>query len=171
MATTFSFPKPIEDVEDVVLLPRDWYDVEVADDPKILPNKTLKGQISENASEKEIYTTLKEDPKAGYNLVVKLITEHPDPRYSGRDFSIFLGFPSGADDDRWSRGQKVSDRKMQNIARLVAACGGTVKGKDLMFSKGMKCCVYIDQVMNQAGTQLDNSIDIFNAGYKKYGRK
>jgi hypothetical protein len=168
MATTFEFYKKIEDVEEPVMLEPDWYNVVLAKEPKLAMNSTLKGMVSERPTEEEIAEAIKINEKAGYNLVLSLKTEHPDPQKSGMDFTIWLGWPSLEDENRYSRGQKVSDAKMTRIYLVVEAFGGSIQGNQFALEEGMKANVYIDTRTTQDGNNLENFVDIFNAPIKPY---
>ncbi len=116
---TFGFNKPIDDIEDPVLLPEDWYTFRVSKDPTIEDNKKAKDGLSGEEG-------------AGKNLVVKLTTVSDDPEFNGRMLTIWLPYPSEHDESQYDGiGQKKSDAKMQRIIGFVEAFGGRVGVDDL----------------------------------------
>ena len=168
MVTTFTMSKSVDDVEDAILLPVDWYNVEIAQEPKLMMNKVLSNVVEANASDEEILAALEATDKAGYNLVVSLKTESPDAMFSNYDLTIWLGYPSQKDEKIFSRGQCLADKKIQLITAFTKAFGGDIQGKDIMLSEGMKGCVYVIQQRALNSEELQNGVDIFNAGFKKY---
>lgn len=168
MTTTFAFNKPMDEVAPPVILPKDWYDVVITKEPVIRPNATLKEAVGEHPSDEMIAAVLEQDEKAGFNLVVEFKVEHPDERFNGMTFTIWLGWPSVADENRWSRGQKKSDSKMLRIADLVEKFGGSIQGTEFILTEGMKGCVYIDTRAVENSDKLDNFVDVFGAGFKPY---
>ena len=61
--TTFEFPKPMEEVSDPVILPKDWYNVVLKHDPVIRPNGTLREAVGESADDEVVQMALEKDPK------------------------------------------------------------------------------------------------------------
>ena len=107
MPSTFQFHKPVEDMEEAVLLPEDWMDVEIKNDPKILMNKKLRDALDnpEDPSETEVAEALESVEGAGYNLHMWLVTEHPEDRFCGHELQIWLPFPTEKDEFEYRKGQ------------------------------------------------------------------
>ena len=107
-----------------------------------------------------------EDPDqegAGDNLVVKLATDDPDvPENNGYLLTVWLPWPNAADEERFARGRSIADAKMERIAGFVKAFGGAIEGESITLSAGMRGLAFVVQQMNQAGTELSNSIDSFS---------
>jgi hypothetical protein len=171
---TFAFPKPMSDVSDAILLPKDWYNVEITEDPTIEPNKVLKELAGakevdlSDATDETISQLLSEDEKAGYNLVVKMKTEDPDPRYTNYPLTLWLSFPTKADENKFYRGQSQADSKQQRIAAFIKAFGGQIN-KDGTFDlyHGMKGKIMVVQGQNPQTGEFTNSVDSFS-GFMKY---
>lgn len=168
MPATFQFNKPMNEVEDPILLPPDWYDVEIARDPKLEQNATLRHNLPPEAGDDEILQTIEEVDGAGFNLVVRVKTEHPEELYSGHQFTIWLSYPTEKDENRFTRGQKVADRKMQNIEDFVLAFGGEIQADGTFtLAEGMKGKVCIRQRKAYLSEDFENYVDAF-AGFKPY---
>ena len=147
---TFSFAKPIEDVEEPVLLEEGWYRAAIKATPTIEPNKAKK----ENP----------EAEKAGDNLVIAIgLTEG---EAAGRRFKLFLPWPSLEDEDKYDGiGMKVSDAKMQRIADFTTKFGGVSDGTDIMLEENMEGYVYVTKGLDQQGQRIINNVDPF-AGFQ-----
>ena len=147
---TFSFAKPIEDVEEPVLLEEGWYRAAIKTTPTIEPNKAKKANP--------------EDEKAGDNLVIAIgLTEG---EASGRRFKLFLPWPSLEDEDKYDGiGMKVSDAKMQRIADFTTKFGGVSDGTDIMLEENMEGYVYVTKGLDQQGQRIINNVDPF-AGFQ-----
>ena len=148
--TTFSFHKPIEDIEEPVLLEEDWYKARISKSPSIEPNKAMK-ESSENE-------------KAGHNLVISLrLTGNTLEGADGRMFTLYPPWPSEKDETLYDgRGMKLSDAKIQRIAGIVDGFGGLVDGTDIMLEEGMEGFVYITRGLDQQGQEMQNNIDLFS---------
>ena len=163
---TFGFKKAADDIEEPVLLPEDWYEAEIKDEPQVVPNNTLKELAGEGASEEIIDKVLRENPKAGYNLKVNLNIVSDDEMFNGRFFSVYLPFPNDYDEDRYDGiGQKVYDAKLQRIIQFAEAFGGDVDGENVTILPGLDGKVYIVQQMAPGRDSLSNSVDLFS-GFK-----
>lgn len=147
---TFTFTKSVDDIEEPKLLEEDWYLGEIVQDPELAPNKKMQ-----------------EDPNqdgAGHNLVipVKLL----EGEALGRRFTLYLGWPNLNDEKVYtSGGQKVSDRKMQNVVDFTEAFGGSVEGTDVQLVGGLRGYIYVNQGLDMSGQKIQNNVDIF-AGFK-----
>jgi hypothetical protein len=150
------FGKSVDEIEAPVLLPEGWRMMELTEEPKVEPNAAFK-----------------EDPnaeKAGHNWVVRLVTADDDPAFNGRRFTLWLGVPKPADSEKYTQdGQKVYDAKMQRIVDFVEAFGGHVGGSKVSIAKGARGQCYVLQQINKGTGEVENSIDIFNQGFKPAG--
>lgn len=147
---TFSFQKPIEDVEEPVVLEEDWYKSRIVKAPTIEPNKKKQEDPSQEG--------------AGDNLIVSLAIVGGEG--TGRRFKLYLPWPSLADEDVYDGiGMKVSDAKMERIADFTVKFGGISDGTDIMLEEGMEGFVYVTRGLDQAGQRMINSVDPF-AGFK-----
>lgn len=147
---TFSFTKPIEDVEEPILLEEDWYLSVIKAPPELAPNNAKKADP--------------EDEKAGDNLVIALALKGGEAE--GRRFKLFLPWPSLADEDKYDGiGMKVSDAKMERIADFTTKFGGISEGTDIMLEENMQGYIYVTRGLDQQGQRMINSVDPF-AGFK-----
>jgi hypothetical protein len=148
------FGKSVDEIEAPQLLPEGWYEMEVTQEPEVLPNEAMKANPA--------------DEKVGHNWVVRMKTASEEPMYDGRRFTIWLGVPAVKDEVKWtSNGQKVSDAKMQRIVGFVEAFGGTVGGKAVALRQGARGQAYVLQQINKQTSVIENTVDIFNQGFKK----
>lgn len=140
--STFSFPKPVEDIEEPVLLEEDWYLCEIAGKPEKRTNRAETGQ----------------------NLVIPIrLTGNNVEGANGRRYTLYPPWPSDADESQYDgRGMKLSDAKIQRIAGIVEGFGGVVDGTDIMLEEGMQGYVRIVQAMDQAGENIVNNVDLFS---------
>jgi len=147
---TFSFAKPIEDVEEPILLEEGWCRAKIVAPPAIAPNKK---KVADPESE-----------GAGDNLEVSLMLLGADAE--GRRLKIWLPWPSLQDEDSYDgRGMKKSDAKMERIAEFTVKFGGVSDGTDIMLEENMEGFVYIVQTLDQQGEKIINNIDTF-AGFR-----
>ena len=147
---TFSFAKPIDDIEDAVVLEEDWRRARIAKAPTIEPNKKKQSDPDQEG--------------AGDNLVVSLALAGGEG--TGRRFKLYLPWPSAADEDLYDGiGMKVSDAKMERIADFTVKFGGISDGTDIMLEEGMEGFVYVTRGLDQSGQRMVNSVDPF-AGFK-----
>ncbi len=154
--STVTFGKRVDDIEEPILLPEDWYPMEVLKEPEVMINKAKK-----------------DDPEAenaGDNWVVSMKTVDCEEEFAGREMAVFLGIPNEKDKYKFTRdGQRIYDKKMQNIVNFAEAFGGTIGEDDATLNAGALGRVYVLQGPNRISGEMENSIDIFNAGYKTYG--
>ena len=147
---TFSFQKPIEDVEEPILLEEDWYRARIAKTPTIEPNKKKQ-----------------EDPNqegAGDNLNVSLSLRGGEAE--GRRFKLYLPWPSLADENEYDGiGMKKSDVKMERIADFTVKFGGISEGTDVVLEENMEGFVYVTRGLDQSSQRMINSVNPF-AGFK-----
>ena len=148
------FGKSIDEIEAPELLPEGWYEMEVTQEPEVLPNEAFKNNPA--------------DEKAGHNWVVRMKTVADEPIYDGRRFTIWLGVPKKEDENKYtSQGQKIYDAKMQRIVGFVEAFGGLTSGKSVSLRMGSHGQCYVLQQINKQSNVVENTIDIFNQGFKK----
>jgi len=143
--TTFKFNKPISEIENPELLPKDWYRCRVSTKP----------EIQENSK------------KTGNNLFMRLKTVMPDDEmFNGRELPLWLSMPTDADEEVFTtKGMKVSDEKMKRIVQFAEASGGVADEDEFDIQEGATVFCYIMQRMDQGGRELENAIDIFS-GFK-----
>ena len=147
---TFTFPKPVEDIEEPVLLEEDWYLGEICGPPEQKKNKAMQDDPSSE--------------KAGFNLVVpvKLLEDLA----AGRRFTLYFPWPKEADARTYTTsGQTWLDKKMTDISQFAEAFGGSVEGTDVILQEGLRGYVYVNQGLDQSGQNIQNNVDIF-AGFK-----
>ena len=171
---TFGFKKSIDDIEEPVLLPEDWYDFEILSEPKVRPNYDLYQEVGDDPSPEQMEELMKENPKMFQNIEIFMSTESPDPMYAGRKFTFRLPWPSDSDEDRYdNNGMKLYDARMRDISKFAEAFGGGADGDTVNIPKGGKGCAYVKIL--PAGTidgvdEDRNTIDRF-AGFKPYGER
>lgn len=147
--STFEFSKDVDDIEEPLLLPEDWYTVQIFKEPEILPNNKMKVDPEQEG--------------AGHNLVVKLKTTDQEPEFNGRVLTVWLPWPGPNDEEIYTgKGQKQSDAKMERVVEFALAFGGEVDGKKISLATGLEGSCYIVQGLDQAGKDVINSIDTFS---------
>lgn len=171
---TFKVGKSVDDIEEPVLMPVDWYEFEISEEPVLKHNNALNNMIPEDASDQEVLEAIEQNEKAGLNLVISLRSESPEALFDGRRLTAWLPYPSIPDEERYDgRGQKVYDAKFTRITDFVTKFGGSMEENEngeteITLVKGMKGCCYVTQGKIPDREELGNSIDIF-AGFKEYG--
>lgn len=147
---TFSFAKPIEDVEEPILLEEGWTRARIVATPVIAPNKAKRADP--------------ESEKAGDNLEISLALVGGEAE--GRRLKLWLQWPSLADEDVYDGiGMKKSDAKMETIADFTTKFGGVSEGTDIILEENMEGYVYITRGLDQQGEHMINQIDPF-AGFQ-----
>ena len=147
---TFTFPKPIEEIEEPILLEEDWFKSRICAPPSIEPNNAMK--------------TDPNSEKAGHNLVIPVILTGNDVEGAdGRRFTLYPPWPSEKDEGLYDgRGMKLSDAKMERIAGIVGGFGGLVEGTDVMLEEGMEGYVFVNREMDKQGQNIVNNVDLFS---------
>lgn len=141
-----------DEIEAPVLLPEGWTRVKIAGKPEVRPNESFKNDPN--------------DPKAGHNWVVNVVSMSEEPEFAGRRLTIWLPVPRPQDGEEWTnRGQRVSHAKAERILQFVKAFGGTVTGTEVTLAEGMEGQVYVDQRINQVSGEVENSVNPFQ-GFK-----
>ena len=147
---TFTFAKPIEDVEEPILLEEAWTRARIAATPSIEPNKKKQADPEQEG--------------AGDNLVISI--ELVEGEANGRRFKLYLPWPSLQDEGEYDGvGMKKSDAKMKRIADFTIKFGGVSDGTDIMLEENMEGFVYVTQGLDQQGQNMINQIDPF-AGFQ-----
>ena len=143
--TTFKFKKPISEIENPELLPKDWYRMRISTKP----------EIQENAK------------KTGENIFMRLKVVLPeDEMFNGRELPLWLSMPTDEDETKYdNKGAKVSDSKMKRIVMFAEASGGVADEDEFDIQEGATVFCYVIQRMDQGGLEMENSIDIFS-GFK-----
>ena len=153
VSPTLGFSKRIDEVAEAILLPEEWYDFVVIEDPKVAPNNAMR-----------------EDPeseKAGMNWIVTMKSQCDEPEFSGRRFTLFFGVPKESDEENYTQdGQKISDAKMERIVEFVKNFGGDVGEDEVTLTAGARGQCYVQQKINKTSGNVENAIDIFNSGFK-----
>ena len=146
---TLEFGKDVDDIEKPVLLPEDFYLMEVVGTPKSTKNKEMEKDPN--------------SPKAGFNWVVPLKTvDRDNPEFSGRTFNAYLPLPKPEDENEYDgRGQKIYDAKMERIIRFVEAFGGQINGRVVTLAPGAKAGIQVTQSVNPRTQELSNNLNIF----------
>lgn len=166
---TFKFKKKVEDIEEPKLLDTDWYLHRVSKEVRIMPNEALRNIVGDKASEKAMQKACIEDKneKAGFTMFVNCEIVSPDPDFNGRESTIMLPYPSDADLERRDRkGMIKYDAKMELIASLIEAAGGSVDGEEAEgLQVGATFQAYVKQQRQRNKEALENRVDIF-AGFK-----
>lgn len=140
--TTFKFKKPIEDIEDPELLPKDWYKFRIATKPEVQQNSK----------------------KTGENLFMRLRLLMPEEElFDGRELPLWLSMPTEEDEKKYdNKGAKISDAKMKRIVNFTECAGGVIDGEEFDLQQGMTVVCYVDQQLDQAGQEMENTINIFS---------
>lgn len=148
---TFTFQKPIEDVEEPILLEEGWERARIVVIPTIEPNNKKKADPEQDG--------------AGDNLVVSVMLTEGDA--NGRRFKLHLPWPGPGDEDKYDGiGKKVSDGKMERIADFTIKFGGVSEGTDIVLEENMEGYIYITQGLDQQGQDIINQVDTFGAGFQ-----
>ena len=154
--TTFNMTKKAEDIEGGVLVPEDWYPLEILEeplDPQETPNKKKLAGLSEAEG-------------AGENIILNLRLNDDDPVYDGRRFRIWLPYPNETDKKTYGLGgQTKEDAKNELIRDVYAAFAGLnpedVEGDEVEFSLGDKAEFYVVRSLDQQGVKEINVVDVF----------
>jgi len=150
---TFDVGMKKEDVTEAVLLPEDWYLVELTKDVYQVKNKKWRDG-GENLGADEI-------DGAGYTLVLQLRVVSDVPEESGRQFTKWLSLPNPSDDGAFMNdGQPKADWKADQVFNWYKAMGGEIEGSEVSVAPGAKVNVYVIQEIGMDGESLVNSISM-----------
>lgn len=150
---TFDVGMREEDVTEAILLPEDWYEMELIKDVYQAKNKKWRDG-GENLDSSEI-------DGAGFTLVLQLRVVSDIPEHSGRGFTKWLSLPNPSDDDEYMNdGQAKADWKADAVFNWYKALGGTIEGSEVSVAPGAKCSVYVIQEIGMDGESLVNAISM-----------
>ncbi len=154
--TTFNMTKKAEDIKGRVNVPEDWYNLEILEEP-LPPEECPNKKKLAGASEAE---------GGGDNIILRLRLNHEDPMYDGRRFSVYLPYPNESDKKTYAvGGQTKEDSKNELIVAVYAAFADLdpkdVEGDEIDFSLGDKAEFYVNQGLNQQGTEMINEVNVF----------
>ena len=139
---TFNVGIGKDDVQEGVLLPEDWYTMEIVREPYEDKNSHWKA-AGENLPFSDAHAI---NSKAGKNIVVPLQVESEIPEFSGRGFTKWLPLPNAGDENLFMNdGQPKADWKAGIIHKWVEAFGGVSEGGEVSLGKGQKGFVYVLQ--------------------------
>lgn len=158
---TFNVGMKEEDITEGVLLPEDWYTVELTKDAYRVKNKKWRDG-GENLPADEV-------AGAGYTLVLQLRVLSETAEENGRPLTKWLSLPNPSDDGAFMNdGQAKADWKADWVFKWFKAMGGAVEGEEVSVAPGAKCQIYVIQEIGLDGETLTNSISM-NVAPKKFG--
>ncbi len=151
-SSTLRFGKRVDAIEKPILLPDDWYTVQVIKKPKVVDNAAKKAD--------------KDSEDAGENWVVDIRVVSKDPTFSGREFSLFFPLPRPGDEERYDRnGQRLEDAKMERIVKFIEKFGGDVGEETVTLGVGCRGGIHIQQRIDSRTGEIGNNPDMFG-GFK-----
>lgn len=137
---TFNVGIGKDDVQGAILLPEDFYTMEISKDPAEAKNKAWT-DAGETLSLEEAHAV---DEKAGKNIVLQLKIVSEIPEESGRTFTKWLSLPNKYDEGQYmNNGQPKADWKAEAIHKWADAFGSGSDGAEVTFNKGSKALVYL----------------------------
>ena len=137
---TFNVGIGKDDIQEGVLLPEDWYTMELSRDPYEDKNSHWK-EAGEGLS---LDDAIKINPKCGKNIIVHLKVISEIPEYNGRAMTKWLSLPHKYDEGQhMNDGQPKADWKASVIHKWVEAFGGLSEGAEVSFAEGQKALVYV----------------------------
>ena len=171
---TFTSAKKLNEIQEVELLPEDWYLVRIVKEPRTVPNNHKKaGKPVEDGG--------------GMNWQISLRVQHEKPEWHGRPLMISLPLPSAdvysEDHDEPEEvgriieecmintvsGRTIYDEKLERIGRWAAAFAGYDYNEmgdevNLELSQGQEAMIYVGQGPSfRDPDKIVNEIDIFNS--------
>lgn len=154
---TFNVGVGKDDIQEAILLPEDWYQVEIFKEPHEAKNKAWN-----DAGERLSLEAAKNiNEKAGSNIVVPVRVISDVPEYHGRMLTKWLPLPNSFDEGQYTnRGQHVPDAKAEVIYKWAEAFGGNIEGSEASLSEGQKAYVYVIQDTDQSGEEKVNAISM-----------
>ena len=154
---TFNVGIGKDDIQEGVLLPEDWYTMEITRDPYEDKNNAWK-TVGEGLPIEEAAKT---DEKVGKNIVVNLRVVSDDPEHSGRGLTKWLPLPNVLDEGKFMNdGQPKADWKAETIHKWVEAFGGVSEGAEVSFAEKQKALVYVVVGKDRSGETDENSISM-----------
>ena len=153
---TFNVSIGKEDIQEGVLLPEDWYEMQIVKEPFKDKNSYWKG-----AGEKLSFKDAVEiNEKSGENIVVRLKVESSTPEFQGRAFTKWLPLPNPTDADLFMNdGQPKADWKAEVIHTWVEAFGGVSEGKEVSLSENQKAFIYVIQEVDNRAESAGETIN------------
>jgi hypothetical protein len=139
---TFNVGVGKDDIQEAILLPEDWYKMEIFKEPTEAKNRawTDVGESLTLEAAKNI------NEKAAKNIVIHLKVISDVPEHNGRMLTKWLPLPNQFDEGQYTnRGQHVPDSKAEVIFKWAEAFGGTIEGSEASLSIGQKAYVYVIQ--------------------------
>ena len=135
---TFNVGIGKEDIQEGILLPEDWYTMEIIREPYEDKNSPWKG-AGESLSFEDAHAI---NSKAGKNIVVPLQVHSDIAEFNGRGFTKWLSLPHAKDENLFMNdGQPKADWKAEVIHKWVEAFGGVSEGAEVSLGKGQKAFV------------------------------
>jgi len=154
---TFNVGIGEEDIQEPILMPEDWYVMEINKEPYEDKNKAWK-DAGESLNLEE---ASKINEKAGKNIVLQLKVVSDVPEYAGRVMTKWLSLPNPNDEGQYmNNGQPKADWKASVIFTWAKAFGGMTEGEEVSFGIGQKALVYIIQGADMDGEGLVNEISM-----------
>lgn len=154
---TFNVGIGKEDIQEGVLLPEDWYTVQITREPYEDKNAAWK----EAGDKLSIEEAGRINQKAGKNIVINLKVISDVPEFSGRNFTKWLSLPSVLDEGLYMNdGQPKADWKASKIFKWVEAFGGAAEGAEASLATGAKGLVYVVQGKDRDGETDVNEISM-----------
>jgi len=155
---TFNVGIGKDDIEEGVLLPEDWYTMQILKEPKQGKNSAWK-DVGENL---DFDAASAIDEKAGENIIIHLRVISHIAEHDGRNFTKWLPLINPNDDGKFMNdGQRKADWKAGTIHNWVEAFGGLSEGAEVSLSEGQKALVYVIQEEdNREAGKIINSISM-----------
>lgn len=146
-ATIIELEKEYDDLAEPILLPIDWFTVEIFK-LEVKANKTWKEAIDEAGHSLEA----KEVDGAGNNLVLMLKTTDCSEEYKGRMLFKYLPIPNPTDKGKFDmEGRPLVDSKANNLYVWAKGFNVPISGSKISWSTGLKAKVFIHQEKNFNG--------------------
>lgn len=152
---TFNVGIGKDDIQEAVLLPEDWYTMEITREPYEDKNAAWK-EVGESLPHARV---IKTNEKAGKNIVVNLKVVSEVPEFAGRTLTKWLSLPHEFDEGKYmNNGQPKADWKAEIIHKWVEAFGGVSEGAEISLSQGQRALVYVIVGKGMDGETDENSI-------------
>ena len=146
-ATTLELEKEYDDLAEPMLLPMDWYEVEVFK-AEVKKNKTWKEANDEAGHELKA----EEVDTAGNNFVLILKTINCAPDFLGRTFFKYLPMPNPTDKGKFDMdGRPLKDAKLYNLYAWAKGFNAGIVGSNITWKPKLKAKVFVHQEKNLNG--------------------
>jgi len=146
-ATTLELEKEYDDLAEPVLLPLDWYEVEV-----------FKAEVNKNKAWREANDEAGHELRAedidgaGNNFVLILKTVNCAPEFLGRTFFKYLPMPNPSDKDKFDmNGRPMVDTKLNNLYTWAQGFNAGISGSNITWKTKLKAKVFVHQEKDQSG--------------------